>query len=375
VCDCLTDTAFYQLAAIVDDVVNDAHFTVRYASGERCVPAWLSTLPIDAEPIDRAMAKTESFVEQDLTAGGTLPSWLPDEISHAAVDAIIVVPISYEGVVHGVLLLGSNSADAFGPRERDVFEELGQTIGHAMTASDRKAALVADRRTELDLQFADADHPLAAITGDVPVVVGLDGVVSGPDDGTIMYVTVYDGDGDEFVARCRDASLIESVSRVSDDGAPARFALRCYRNPLLDMLATHGVALQDATLEDGSITCTCVVSNQAAVRAIVDEFETTFGSVTVRARRDVDAGPQRATTVWSEIRNELTTKQYNALKAAYLAGYFSYPRESTAQEVAASLDITAVTLSQHLQYALSKVLRPFFDRPMVALEYPPSGDT
>ena len=57
----------------------------------------------------------------------------------------------------------------------------------------------------------------------------------------------------------------------------------------------------------------------------------------------------------------MTDRQREALEAAYRAGYFDWPRESTAEEVAESPDITSATLHSHLRKAESRLVETFFE--------------
>ncbi|MFC7027627.1 helix-turn-helix domain-containing protein [Halomicroarcula sp. GCM10025710] len=47
----------------------------------------------------------------------------------------------------------------------------------------------------------------------------------------------------------------------------------------------------------------------------------------------------------------MTDRQAEILRAAYLAGYYAWPRDTTAEELAESLDISSPTLHQHLRRA------------------------
>jgi predicted DNA binding protein len=49
------------------------------------------------------------------------------------------------------------------------------------------------------------------------------------------------------------------------------------------------------------------------------------------------------------------------LRTAYLADYFEAPRGSTAEQVAASLDITGSTLLHHLRAGERKLLDVYLD--------------
>lgn len=81
----------------------------------------------------------------------------------------------------------------------------------------------------------------------------------------------------------------------------------------------------------------------------------------VLTRQDTTKSP---TTTWAfknDLREMLTDRQATVLQTAYLAGYFESPRESTAEEVATSLDITGSTLIHHLRRSQRKLLDVFHD--------------
>jgi predicted DNA binding protein len=59
--------------------------------------------------------------------------------------------------------------------------------------------------------------------------------------------------------------------------------------------------------------------------------------------------------------DELTDRQREALEAAYRAGYFEWPRESSAEEVAGTLDISRPTFQGHLRKAEDAVLAALFE--------------
>jgi hypothetical protein len=55
-------------------------------------------------------------------------------------------------------------------------------------------------------------------------------------------------------------------------------------------------------------------------------------------------------------RGRLTERQAEVLSTAYEMGYFEYPRDSNATEVAAELGIRPSTFTEHLSAAQSKLL-------------------
>jgi hypothetical protein len=87
-----------------------------------------------------------------------------------------------------------------------------------------------------------------------------------------------------------------------------------------------------------------------------------------REQRPTDGPPELS----ADALAELTDRQQEVLEAAYLGGYFNWPRDSTAEEVADSLDIASATLHDHLRKAQRKVLDEILadasDRPRTSRE-------
>jgi len=93
-----------------------------------------------------------------------------------------------------------------------------------------------------------------------------------------------------------------------------------------------------------------------------DRYETTFGGVD-------DGHPEAIPVSCGELDREITTadrpenaldrltdRQREVLEAAFRAGYYDWPRGSTAEELADSLELTGPTLHGHLRKAERTVL-------------------
>jgi predicted DNA binding protein len=69
----------------------------------------------------------------------------------------------------------------------------------------------------------------------------------------------------------------------------------------------------------------------------------------------------RRQTDYAQINlQKLTDRQYEVIETVYRMGYFGYPRNANAKEVAASLGITSSTLTEHLNIAQAKIFEEIF---------------
>ncbi|WP_276252028.1 PAS domain-containing protein [Haloarcula rara] len=157
------------------------------------------------------------------------------------------IPIESDGVVHGVLTVGSTHAGAFAGRERTLFTELGQLLGTAIEAIRTKRLLYATGFLELDLSVSADVEPLAALNDRVGGQWRLDGVVPVESGRDLLYVDV----GETSVA---------AVERAADD-VPGLAGLRRVDTPLVELrveddtpvcgLLDAGGRIRDGTIEHG----------------------------------------------------------------------------------------------------------------------------
>jgi len=78
---------------------------------------------------------------------------------------------------------------AFEGQEQDVIGQLGEVIGHAIAAIERKQALTSDELTEIEFVVPDIAE-LAGLEMDVDGTIAFDRAVSTGDDTYLEYRTV-----------------------------------------------------------------------------------------------------------------------------------------------------------------------------------------
>jgi predicted DNA binding protein len=65
------------------------------------------------------------------------------------------------------------------------------------------------------------------------------------------------------------------------------------------------------------------------------------------------------------LEERLTRRQHDALARAHEAGYYEWPRRTTADELADSLGVSAPTFHKHLRGAEDKFVGALFETPSV----------
>lgn len=114
---------------------------------------------------------------------------------------------------------------------------------------------------------------------------------------------------------------------------------------------------------NGSVELT-VLGSGADLRTALDSVRD-LADVTVLKVRDG----------WSERSSEsLTERQRTVLHATYEAGYYDYPRTTTQDEVARTLDITGSTVAEHLRNAEATLVQQALSTHSIDALNPGSSD-
>lgn len=133
-------------------------------------------------------------------------------------------------------------------------------------------------------------------------------------------------------------------------------------NCVCELIEQLDCPVADVRAEDGALRVTLHLLDVDRLRTVVEELGAQFGDVKVRylARTDPDREGEDLIPI---DRGQLTDRQLEVLGTAYEMGYFEYPREANASEVAEAIGIGLSTTIEHLTAAQSKLLDEVVDRP------------
>ena len=264
------------------------------------------------------------------------------------------VALVYGRTVYGAMALHTDREAGFDERELEVLDELGETIGHALTAIERTHLLLSDSRVEVDLSSTDEGALLVALSEATGTEWALDGLVPTTEGELLAYLSTDAEDAGVDAARGHaGVSDVRTVATGGGTTLEVRAGGGMLANPLLEC----GANVVDATASDGRCELTVELSSDTAVRAVVNRVRGSFPGTDLRAKREVE--PTDGEPLPDE--TDMTDRQREALEAAFRAGYFDWPRDSTAEEVAESLDIASPTLHSHLRKAENRLLSEFFE--------------
>ncbi|WP_255492007.1 helix-turn-helix domain-containing protein [Haloarcula sp. JP-L23] len=127
-----------------------------------------------------------------------------------------------------------------------------------------------------------------------------------------------------------------------------------------DVLSTYGGSVTTARIADGDLSLGVELPPAVDVRSVVDALHEVAPGIELVSKQYVDRPIETGPTLQTQLTEDLTSKQQAALEVAYARGYYAWPRESTAEDLAETMDISSPTLHYHLRHAVHRLLTPVF---------------
>lgn len=274
------------------------------------------------------------------------------------VGASAAIPIVHGGTTYGVLTVYSTRPDTFEGESGELMSGVGDIVGHAIAAAERKRALMSDELVELEFRIEDVFEALDSEVW-TDGWMELDQAVPVGDDNFLVFGRASPEAVDALNRLVELRPHWESVE-VHSDGDAIQFELSLSDPPILSMIASLGGYVDSASLEDGDYRMTIHLAPNVEVREILDAMEETYPQAEAVSRKQITRPADDHRRFRREVAAELTDRQRSVLTAAYHGGYFEWPREATGEDIADSLDIAAPTFHNHLRRSQGKVFDSLF---------------
>lgn len=162
------------------------------------------------------------------------------------------------------------------------------------------------------------------------------------DDDTLTFVAEVPDRRDEIVARLEEYPEVVRTGSIGDSSIVVR-KRSCGAIPVI---RRHNGFLCGVDRAFGTERVFDVLTfNRRDIQRIVADLEE-LGTVSVEKLTQVEGRPA-----------DLSARQLEVVQTALEAGYFDWPREAEAADIAADLDITHPTFLEHLRKAEKKLLQ------------------
>jgi predicted DNA binding protein len=191
-----------------------------------------------------------------------------------------------------------------------------------------------------ELTIEGDDCPLAAATRAVDVTVDCAPPLLRADGYTLLRFSAPESDRLADTLDADDRIRYLHRSRAKRDTYRCLSLSPCVVHELVDA----GFMIEGLTYREGTALVTGTVVGQAVLRSVLERAGETVGTGLERLYA-LEPGDERPVAR----RWDITPAQEAALEAAVAMGYFTVPREVTASEVAAALDISKSAFLERLR--------------------------
>lgn len=214
--------------------------------------------------------------------------------------------------------------------------------------------------TEVEFVFDGSELALgraAAAGGDLEVQLFVP-----RSDGSVLAFVEVDAGVSAVLDRLRDEPRVDEATRLDRPGEAPLVQLVLDGHPVTT-LADRGAVVTRVTCSGGRAWVVADVPASADVGEVIATFALAHPSARLIGKRRTDRqvpllGQSQFVT---RVLNRFTVRQLEVLRVAYDLGYFAWPRDSKAAEVATELGIATPTFSQHLRAAERKLAELLFE--------------
>lgn len=373
-CEHLAEAASYESAWIGEVDIASQTVNVRTEAGvngtldEMLIPddQDTGTLGLTGNAIQTGEVQT---TKREIQNGGSRPTEgattemrddsRTEHVEKSAVQSIAAIPLVYENTVYGVLNIHARREDAFEGQELAVIGQLGEIIGHTISAAERKQALMSDDVTEIEFFLPDVSESVGLESG-IEGTVTFDRAVPVGDGSFLQYGTIDADSIDGLRTMVEHLDHLEKLTILGQQGSTIRFEIQMSDPPITSTIAAHGGHLQQAKIENDEFHLTVHLPPGVETRQVIETVQETYPLIELQSQQQITRENEPIEPVYETLTEDLTDRQQTVLEAAIYSGFFEWPRNATGEDVAESLGIAPPTFSQHLRKAEGKVFRSLF---------------
>jgi PAS domain S-box-containing protein len=367
VCDRLTGEGRFRFAWIgTVDMTTDTVDPRAWAGAEQ---GYLDSQPftIDAagtEPAGQTAATGDVTMVTNVAAGLRDEVWRKDALARDYL-SVLSIPLVYNDLTHGVLTVYAPTQDAFDDTTKAVLSELGETIASALSAIERKNALLTTSMTRVEFVIDDPAFILSRLAQEAACTLSYQGGIQQSTEGSYVFVTVDDGAVPDVADAAMQLVGIDEVQQISADSEGGVLRLRLTQPFLAWELADHGAVFREATADPTATTLVIDIPDSIDVRTIAHLVRETFSTVELRSKQTL--GQSTEHDLYSKFLEKLTERQLEVIQTAYYSGFFESPRESTGEDVAETLGISPPAFYKHSRTVQRKLFETLFEENNISI--------
>jgi PAS domain S-box-containing protein len=362
VCEELAAADPYVFAWVGEQRTVDGEVRPRAASGRG--DGYLDAITADGEeatgPADEAFRTRGPVVRNNLQSDPPFEQWRTQALKRDYRSSI-AVPLSYQDTLYGVLTLYADEPGVFDEMEAAVLAELGEMVGYAINAIQRKKALVSDATVALTFALDDQSVPAIQFAAEYGAEFEFEAFVDQGDATLRAFFTVSGADPDSVFDYCAGIPGIHDVSLLSGEGDGHRYEVVVSETGFLGTLISYGAHPTEMTADATGGEVTVELPRSGDVGSFTRMFTREYEGAELTGRTEYDRPVQTRAEFRASYKECLTDRQREVLQTAYFSGFFEWPRETSGQELASKLGVTQPTVSRHVRNGERKLFDIVFE--------------
>jgi len=358
-CEALTAGDPYEAAGVVRETGDTIDLVSLVGAGEGVFD------PGTDAGVDAVLRSGDVNATDDVSADPAFADWRT-VAEEAGFRAAVVVPVDDGETTYGALCVGVD-ADDVSEHEQQLLARAGRCVGRAITIAQQRRLLLSDTVLEVAVETTSEASLFAAVAAAHDCELELDGLVPGVDQSLIYFLRLSGAPADAVLSWLTDHEDVSDGRLVQDYGDEVLLEVVVTGLDVAKAVTEYGASVREMTATPSGQRVVGDISANADVRALVAELADDFSDVELVSKRERSQASESPAGFRASLNESLTAKQAAVLRAAYHAGYFEWPRGTTAEELADAIGVTSPTLHNHLRRAQQKLLSAFLADEDVAL--------
>lgn len=312
------------------------------------------------DPTERAFRTQETQVQDDFHTDPPFEPWRTAAIEHGF-RSCIAVPLTYGETLYGVLNVYTARTGMFDEMEASVLKELGEMVGYAINAMERKKLLVSESAVELEFELSDPAVPAIKFARETGGTFEFEEFVQAVDGSFRVFFTVSGVDPETVYEFADRVDSVTGVSFIAERDGAVRFEANVTESGFLGELVSYGAHPKTMSATEAGGRVTVELPLRGDLRSFIRMFLDSFEGAELVARRERDRPIKTREEFQAVYKERLTERQEEVIKTAYFSGFFEWPRLKTGQEIAEMLGVSQPTVNRHIRTGERKLLDVAFE--------------
>lgn len=360
ICDALVEIDRFEFAWIgIPDFVGSE---LQPSSWAGTTKGYLESISLDldsdrGEPSLTAAQQRETTVVSNIAGSLQQESWRQDALLEDF-RSVISIPILHDEVLYGVLSIYGGQPETFDDRSTAVLTDLGELIGYALNAVERRSAFHETGVVELTFELLERDDLFITLASRLAADIEIRNITPRSDDSYLVYLLTQDIDPDRFRDEVSNFTTISEVRSIGD-AESGQFELIVSDSCLATDAAEFAPLFHSITITEQDSRISITLPQDRDARRFIAQLRGQYPDITLVGRQDTER--ESSSLGPSSLLDHLTPRQQEVLKAAYYGGFFDQPRKSTGLEIADSLGISQPAFSKQLRKSERNLLKPLYE--------------